>query len=180
MSFAKTVRGGFTLIELMVVVAIIGVLMAAGIVAFSGAQKNARDAKRKADVDAIAKAVEVYYSIYQRYVDTGSWVYGGVSNNANWSNAPMVATFTSFFPSGIPPVDPTNSGNYVYYFYAQLNSIPGAANPASRFCTYARLETPNGNCSGVTNTNWGGDPNSYQCTFVTPGTGTYYCAENRQ
>lgn len=54
-------KAGFTLIELMVVVAIIGILMAAGIITFSSAQRNARDAKRRADVDAIAKAFEQYY-----------------------------------------------------------------------------------------------------------------------
>lgn len=52
---------GFTLIELLIVVAIIGILSGVGVVAFSGIQQSARDAKRKADVDAISKALEAKY-----------------------------------------------------------------------------------------------------------------------
>jgi prepilin-type N-terminal cleavage/methylation domain-containing protein len=50
---------GFTLIELLVVIAILAILAVIGMVVFSGVQKNARDAKRKADVAAIAQAYEV-------------------------------------------------------------------------------------------------------------------------
>lgn len=49
---------GFTLIELMVVITIIAVLSLIGIVAFTSVQKNARDARRRGDVDAIANALE--------------------------------------------------------------------------------------------------------------------------
>lgn len=49
---------GFTLIELMVAMAILAILAVAGLVLFTGAQKNARDARRRADVDAIATALE--------------------------------------------------------------------------------------------------------------------------
>lgn len=54
-------RLGFTLIELMVVVSLIGILMLAGILAFTASQQNSRDSRRKADVDAIGKALEQYY-----------------------------------------------------------------------------------------------------------------------
>ncbi len=49
---------GFTLIELLVVVAIIAILSAIGITAFGSISVNARDAKRKADVESITKALE--------------------------------------------------------------------------------------------------------------------------
>lgn len=52
-------RSGFTLIELLVVVAVIAILSLIGLTIFSAAQTNARDARRKADVDAIAKAIEI-------------------------------------------------------------------------------------------------------------------------
>ncbi len=50
---------GFTLIELMVVVAIIAILATIGFTLYSGVQSKARDAKRQGDIDAIAKAFEV-------------------------------------------------------------------------------------------------------------------------
>ena len=84
---------GFTLIELMVVVSIIGVLMAAGILAFSNAQQNARDAKRRADIDAISKALEQYNANHDgNYTDTSSDI-------------------NSYFPSGAIPNDP-QGGSY--------------------------------------------------------------------
>lgn len=55
----KTKNHGFTLVELLVVISIIAILAVVGITVFSGVQKSARDAKRKADINAIANALEV-------------------------------------------------------------------------------------------------------------------------
>ncbi|KKQ66734.1 MAG: fimbrial protein pilin [Candidatus Daviesbacteria bacterium GW2011_GWA2_38_24] len=52
---------GFTLIELLVVVGIIAVLAAVGIAIYSGTLKSSRDSKRRADIQAIAKALEAHY-----------------------------------------------------------------------------------------------------------------------
>ncbi len=57
----KTARG-FTLIELLVVISIIAILSVIGMVVFTGVQKNARDAVKKADLNAMSKAMEVVYS----------------------------------------------------------------------------------------------------------------------
>lgn len=54
-------NNGFTLIELMVVVAIIAILSVVGIAVYSGVQQNARDARRMSDIDAMANAMEVHY-----------------------------------------------------------------------------------------------------------------------
>ena len=51
-------KSGFTLLELVVVIALIAILSVVGISVFVGLQKNARDTKRKADIDAIAKSYE--------------------------------------------------------------------------------------------------------------------------
>lgn len=50
---------GFTLIELLTVVAIIAILSVIAITIFSSTQKNARDGARRAEVKAIANALEV-------------------------------------------------------------------------------------------------------------------------
>ena len=59
----------FTLIELLVVATIIGVLMSIAIVSFSNAQRNSRDAKRKADLETVRQALVLYRQ------DTGVYVY---------------------------------------------------------------------------------------------------------
>ncbi len=50
---------GFTLIELLVVVAILAILSVIGVTVYSNVQVNARDARRRSDIDAIVKALEV-------------------------------------------------------------------------------------------------------------------------
>ena len=54
---------GFTLLELLVVISIIGVLVVMGTFSYSTAQKKARDAERKGDLRGIGQALEQYYSV---------------------------------------------------------------------------------------------------------------------
>jgi prepilin-type N-terminal cleavage/methylation domain-containing protein len=169
-------HAGFTLIELMVVVAIIGILMSAGILSFTQAQRASRDSRRRADVDAIAKAFEQYYQ------NNGEYFAGNYfSTTVSWASAPFLAAVGVFFPSGTLPLDPINdsSANYAYAIRSLQRNAAGHVNPASRFCVRARLERSNGNCTGDTGTSTA-DPDSYTCAFVTTGAGTHYCVENRQ
>ncbi len=49
---------GFTLLELLVVISIIGILVAIGAASFSVAQRQGRDAKRRGDMKAVQNAME--------------------------------------------------------------------------------------------------------------------------
>jgi len=85
---------GFTLLELLVVISIIGILMAAAGASFSNAQKSSRDARRKADLKAISTALESYYADNNTYP---------TDNSCNPREA--------YLPAGMPtdPKDPTSA-----------------------------------------------------------------------
>lgn len=83
---------GFTLVELLVVITIITILAVVGLTLFGGAQKNARDARRRADVNAIANAIELKKTSGVAYYD------------ANISN--------SDFSSGVIPAETYNTSSY--------------------------------------------------------------------
>lgn len=60
-------ENGFTLLELLVVVAIIGVLVAIAIPQFSAYQQRSFDARAKSDLITLAIAEEAYYTDNEAY-----------------------------------------------------------------------------------------------------------------
>ena len=57
--------------ELLIVIVVIAILAGITIVAYSGIQARARNTDRLADIDAIHKAVELYYAEYGDYPKQG-------------------------------------------------------------------------------------------------------------
>lgn len=65
-------RKGFTLLELIVVVAIIAMLATVGVSSYQNVQVNSRNAKRKADLKEIKKSLAAYYGANARYPCSGT------------------------------------------------------------------------------------------------------------
>jgi len=95
------------LIELLVVIAILAVLSTIGFAVFQGVQPGARDAKRKADIDAIAKAMEVHF---------GECAVGKYCNLKD-----------THFSGGVVPIDPL-------YISSSVNKKCGQSN--NHVCDY--------------------------------------------
>lgn len=68
-------QGGFTLVELLVVISIIGLLSSFAIVSLNSARLKARDALRKGDMAQLRTALDIYYDNNLAYpiCDSGNW-----------------------------------------------------------------------------------------------------------
>lgn len=113
-------RRGFSLIELIVITAIISTLASIVLVSYTQFRDRASNARRIAEVQSIKKALELYYISHLRYPDPdGDGCGGWDTGNAT---LPMFANrgMESNFAGQSGPVDVTRSGTcmgYRYYLY---------------------------------------------------------------
>ena len=66
--FKKSRKGGFTLVELMVVVAVIAILAAIAMPQFLSAADKARNAKETADIQIIKNATQLYMIVKNKHI----------------------------------------------------------------------------------------------------------------
>lgn len=62
---------GFTLSELLIVMAIIGILMSITLVGYNSYRAKARDSQRKTDLSSVEAGMESYYTVNKQYPDGG-------------------------------------------------------------------------------------------------------------
>jgi len=102
-------KNGFSLIELLVVVGIMGVLAAVGLASYKTANMKSRDARRAADIQQVRSALEMYRSDNEEY-PVGS----------NWPT--LISTLGSYL-GGQTIVDPLNRNSYVYVYSSNDGSM---------------------------------------------------------
>lgn len=76
-------QNGFTIVELLIVIVVIGILAAITIVAYNGLQQRGRDTQRKSDLSQITKALHLYKIDNGSYPSTTSGCASGSSGGGN-------------------------------------------------------------------------------------------------
>ena len=110
-------RGGFTLIELMIAVAIVGILSALALPAYLRFQLRSKAAEARANVSSIATAESAYFGEFNRYVAAAPTPAGAESTNRRAWSGGGVGQFDQlgFVPIGdvlftyAVDTDPTNA-----------------------------------------------------------------------
>ncbi len=129
-------KRGFTIVEIMVVIAVVSIVAGTILITSQTSGQKSRDAERKADLKALQAAVELYKLKYGRYPegcnDNGSWdgvwsgelgtTYACTNGSAEYIKNDLSATTEeeNFSPQFIPrlPADPKLNGSGSGYVYA--------------------------------------------------------------
>jgi len=104
----SNVKKGFTLVEIIVVIAIIGILASFLVGAFTGIKRTTRDAQRKTDLRSIQSALEIYRSDKGDYPSPdpsnpfdpcgGSWTVDGTVYIQKIPCDPLGGAYTYSYP----------------------------------------------------------------------------------
>lgn len=134
---------GFTLIELMIVIVIIGILVTTLVPRITGTQGRARDTGRLADLNQISQAAEVYLDDFGSYPPNAQ---DGTPDCLKDGSLPDFAAFTKYFKGGVPtPPNETETvtfdgvsctGSYMYL------ALDNQGSNNNSYAIIANVETP--------------------------------------
>jgi len=127
----KNNKQGFTMVELLVVIAVIAFIMTAAIYMINSARIKARDTKRLSDIKQLERTLKIYYNENGKYPGnpgngTDDWY-----KNDLCTNGGSYPKFSTLFSGLINPLpnDPNNN-NYsnqgCYWYWAKNFNSTGA------------------------------------------------------
>lgn len=132
----KSGKHGFTIVELMIVVAAIAILASISVVVYRNVQIRSRDAGRMSKLDAIADAIELYKSKYGKYppildaqgqetTSACSYDSAYTTTDHDWGHcnrnkqlADMLSPWISIAPESLSDA---TQGNYYYRYTSQAS-----------------------------------------------------------
>jgi type II secretion system protein G len=129
-------QGGFTLLELLIVIVIIGILALIIVPGLASGPKRARDAQRKSDLRAVKNALETYYNDKNVYPAPA-----GNGTTTAWTNLTALLT-----PDYLPtvPSDPKSGSTTGYVYGANTGSTSYVIEGNMENTTDAQINDKNG------------------------------------
>lgn len=120
---------GFTLVELLISMAILAILSTLGMANFQSTRIKARDISRKADLQTIAKSLEAYVNDHHTYpLSTGNGEILCGSSTCSWGS-PFTDDNGTIYATELP--DDETAANYYY------------SSNGTSYTIYAKLENNN-------------------------------------
>lgn len=120
-------KEGFTIVELLIVIVVIGILAGLVITTYSGIQQKARNTERQTDLKAVQGQLEAYYATNGYYPANSTTNGLGTSSSEN-------VTFIQANMKGLDPEalrDPSaTAGNYAMATTATSNEYAYVATPS--------------------------------------------------
>ena len=107
----KRRASGFTIVEIAIIIAVIGVISAMALVTFGQTQRSARDDRITADITSLKRSIQTYYN------ENGAYPTCSVAGICPVSS---IASSLRRYMSNVPTVDPTGK-NYEYASTSQPN-----------------------------------------------------------
>lgn len=108
---------GFTIVELLIAIVIIGVLASITIVAYNGVQNRAQDGRRKSDIANLQDAIEIYRqnngafpAVTSANTDSSGW-------EVSYKNANFIPALRTSGLLNADLLDPVNTSTYFYRYY---------------------------------------------------------------
>ena len=122
-------KKGFTLVELLVVISVIGILASIALISFTSSQKQARDTQRKSDTKQYQLALE-------GFANKGNGLYPQRTTTASADTTLCTDLALTSCPS-----DPreTQDSSYDYKYQTNGSGIEGSAS-ATQYVLWAKIE----------------------------------------
>ena len=145
-SLKKRNQSGFTIVELLIVIVVIGILAALVVTTYGGIQAKARDSKRQADLQALQTQIEAFYATNSYYPSLAE------INSTTWRSTnmksldPTALTDPSATAGSVLNASAASSTNTKVYGYVDRHDD-------GTDCT-GTATTPDTDCSDYTLTSW--------------------------
>lgn len=155
---------GFTIVELLIVIVVIGILAAITIVAYNGVQNRANEAAVKSNLASLVKALE----IYKTNSPGGTYPIAGTNTQRQELETiqfrASTGSYSTTFNTNLSYFSAQNGTGYVLLATAKTGTAFYVKNGGSTIYTYDNGSTPtypNSDATQIFNKAMNGDPYTY-------------------